>query len=301
VQSYEDERFGLVSQQKLSLAQRLFTLDSRLADRWCPAMADGVAVISNYLAEKYAALAGDASKVHLIPTIIDCRLWQCGPERATDTPTILYTGCLGEQDEMENFLIALARLRDQGLRFRFIMLGANSRRDEGGRAAWMQTLITTLDLGGMVEQQGFVPLDQVRAEVANANILINIRRDGVWSRSGLSTKLSEYLASGRLVLSSDVGDVGRYLKNDESALLVSQRCTADEITGALGRAMSSPALRVRIGEAGRQVALKCFDVPVAQRLLRNLLKNVLMQHSIQHSRRPARFGTAKIAQKQEHI
>jgi glycosyltransferase involved in cell wall biosynthesis len=301
VQSYDDERFVLVSQHKLSLAHRLFAVDAYLANRWCPAKADGVVVISSYLAEKYATLARDASKVHLIPTIIDCQLWQGGPEPIRETPVILYTGCLAEQDEMENILIALARLRDQGLGFRFIMLGGNFRKDEGGRAARIKTQISTLSLEGMVEQRGFVPHDQVRAEVAHANILINIRRDGVWSRSGLSTKLSEYLASGRLVVSSQLGDVGRYLKDGESALLVSGRCTADEITSALGRALSSAELRARIGAAGRQVALNWFDIPVAQSLLRNLLKNVLMRHSIQHTRRTARFGTAEVAQKQKHI
>jgi glycosyltransferase involved in cell wall biosynthesis len=176
---------------------------------------------------------------------------------------------------MENILVALARLRDQGLRFKFVMLGGSAREDEGEREAGIGVQIKELRLTPVVEKRGFVPLAQVRSELEKANILVNIRRDGVWSRSGLSTKLSEYLASGRLVISSTVGDVGQYLKHDESALLVSSKCAPDEIAEVLGRALRSRDLRVRIGEKGRQVALTHFDVPVAQERLRSLLKRVL--------------------------
>jgi glycosyltransferase involved in cell wall biosynthesis len=299
VQSYEDERFELVSQNKLSLARRAFGLNSYLADRCCPAIADGIVVISRYLVEKYARLSRKPSKVHLIPTIIDCDAWKCAPEPAIDTPIILYTGCLGEQDEMENILIALAKLRDQGLRFKFVMLGGTAREDGCEREAQIGVQIRELKLTSMVERRGFVPLHQVRSELEKANILVNIRRDGVWSRSGLSTKLSEYLASGRLVVSSAVGDVGQYLKDDESALLVSPNCTPDEIAAAFGRALCSRELRARIGEGGRRVALTCFDVPVAQERLRSLFKGVFLPKresgSSSSSRRGAETGLGDVA------
>jgi len=275
IQEYEDERLELVTEAPRSFARRLFALNSSLADRWCPSMADGIVVISSYLVEKYSRLSGDPSLVHLIPTVVDCEFWKCGRELDTEVPTILYTGCLGEQDEMENILVALARLRDQGLRFKFVMLGGSAREDEGEREAGISVQIKELGLTSVVEKRGFVPLAQVRSELEKANILVNIRRDGVWSQSGLSTKLSEYLASGRLVVSSTVGDVGQYLKHDESALLVSSKCAPDEIAEVLGRALLSRDLRAQIGGKGRQVALTHFDVPVAQERLRSLFKRVL--------------------------
>lgn len=299
IQEYEDERFELVTEGRLSFARKLFALNSYLADRYCPAMANAVVVISSYLAKKYTRLSRDPSKVHLVPTVVDCDLWKCGPEVSTDLPTILYTGCLGEQDEMENVLIALARLRDRGFRFRFMMLGGNTREGEGEREARIASQIRELNLTYMVHRPGFVPLERVRAEIEHANILVNIRRDGVWGRSGLSTKLSEYLASGRLVVSSDVGDVSRYIKHDESALLVSGGCTVDEIENALGRALSSPGLRARIGAGGRQVALTSFDVRVAQNLLENLFKYVLRRYWSTHHSQAIGIPVQGMAQKHD--
>ena len=122
---------------------------------------------------------------------------------------------------------------------------------------------------------GFVPLAEVRRHICQANLLINIRADGVWSRSGLSTKLSEYLASGRMVITSDVGDVPVYLRDGESALFVSGAATVAEIAGAVDRALASPELRRRVGEAGRAVALRHFDLPVVQETLQAMLDQVM--------------------------
>jgi glycosyltransferase involved in cell wall biosynthesis len=87
----------------------------------------------------------------------------------------------------------------------------------------------------------------------------------------LSTKLSEYLASGRLVISSGVGDVPRYVTNGESALLVEPTFTTEEVAAALSRAIRDPALRRRIGQGGSEVARTHFDVPVISHRLGDLL------------------------------
>jgi glycosyltransferase involved in cell wall biosynthesis len=285
IQAYEDERQELVTRERRSLSKRLFALNSRAADRWCPPLADGIVVISRYLQEKYAHLSHAPEKVHLLPTVVDCAAWQCGPEPVTDEVVILYTGNFGEQDEVENLITALAILRDQGMRFRFVSVGGNTRTGEQGREARVDALIQKLGLADRVERRGFMPLSDVRKEVAKANVLVNLRRDGVWSHSGLSTKLSEYLASGRIVLASRVGDVDYYLKDGESALLLSPQCAVHEIVDALSFALASLESRQRIGAAGRAVAVRKFDIPVVQQRVEAVLQSVLNAARSRESRR----------------
>jgi glycosyltransferase involved in cell wall biosynthesis len=275
IQAYEDERQELVTRERRSLSKRLFALNSRAADRWCPPLADGIVVISRYLQEKYARLSRAPERIHLLPTVVDCAAWECGPEPATGDPVVLYTGNFGEQDEVENLITALAVLRNQGMRFRFVSVGGNTRTGEQGREARVDALIQKLGLEDRVERRGFMPLSGVRKEVARASVVVNLRRDGVWSHSGLSTKLSEYLASGRLVLASSVGDVDYYLKHGESALLLSPQCAVQEIVDALSFALGSIQSRQRIGAAGRAVAVREFDLPVAQQRLETILQDVL--------------------------
>ena len=279
IQAYEDERLELVSDGPRSLARRIFAANSSLGDRWCPSMADAIVVISSYLAGKYARLSGSPSKIHLIPTVVDCEVWNCEREVVADIPRIVYSGSFGEQDDFEGLLTALSIVRQRGLKFKFVMLGGSSRRGEGDREMQVEALVRQLNLVSCVERRGFVPLDQVRAELCKANILINLRRDGVWARAGLSTKLSEYLSSGRLVIASVLGDVAKYLENDKSALLVSPKCDPGEISDAIARALSSPDLRIRIGMAGRQVALNHFDIPVVQARFQFLMNHLFQYHT----------------------
>ncbi|MBZ5612887.1 MAG: glycosyltransferase [Acidobacteriia bacterium] len=274
VQSYEDERLELIAPQQ-SLSGGLLALNGRLADRSCPHRADAIVVISHYLKEKYLSRAAGKTPVHLIPTIVDCNYWAVGPEPVTDLPTLLYAGCFGEQDEMENLLGALAMLRDQGRGFRAVFLGANRDADRVARVA---SDIRVRGLNTVIEMKGFVPLDQVKSHIANANVMLNIRRDGLWSRSGLSTKLSEYLASGRVVVTTALGDVVRYVEHGKSAILVPPSTTVPQIAAAIDQALVSPQLRDRIGCGGREVARTHFDLRAVGRKLEFVLDTVMRFH-----------------------
>jgi len=280
IQSYEDERQELTSREYVSLSRRIFAINSRMADKWCPRRADAIIGISHYLIEKYARLSQDPNRVHLLPTIIDCNTWKCGPEPVRGVPTIVYSGFLGEQDEMEEFLLALRIVREEGLKFRFVMLGgAIVRKDMNERQARIQSQIEELGLADVVEQKGFVSRAEVRQHLEEASLLLAIRRDGVWSRSGLATKLSEYLASGRLVLTSDVGDVPKYLTNEKNALVLRGSCKAGTIAEALRLGLASRDFRNRVGHAGRQVALDNFDLPISRQRLDSVLHGIFSSRS----------------------
>lgn len=271
IQSYEDERFQTAFQAR-SLSSTLFSLNSRLADYYCPRRADAVVVISNYLKQKYAPRLRDRSKLHIVPTIVDCDYWDVGPEPTSDIPFLLYAGTFSEQDEIENLLAALALLRNRGRSFRLIALGAN--RDPR-HAAKLSSEIRDRQLADVVELRGFVGLDEVRRQIARANILLNVRRDSLWSRSGLSTKMSEYLASGRAVVCTDLGDVSLYVKHGQSAVLVPSTTTPEQIAAAIDLLLVSPELRKQIGAAGKEVAAKCFGLRAARSKIEDIIRSAV--------------------------
>ncbi len=271
IQCYEDERMEIVSRESIGLARRIFGLNSWLADHWCSRMADAIFVISGYLREKYSRLSGAPERVHIIPTIIDCSQWQCAPEADTDQPVLLYSGGFVEHDELERMLDALALLKRRGVAFQMRFVGGS---ETSPRVARLKKQAAELELAEVVVFRPFQPLKVVREEICASNVLINIRRDSIWSRSGLSTKLSEYLSSGRLVVVSDVGDNRRYLENGRSALIISPSADAAELAAVLEAAIKSPTMRREIGGNGRRAALTYFDVPVAKAELSRILNGL---------------------------
>lgn len=272
VQAYEDERRTIVSTNKQSWSARLFALNSYLSDRWCPQLADAIVVISSYLEEKYWKRASATQGVYRIPTAINCAEWACSEEETPGILTLLYSGAFGEQDEIENLVEALSMLRDAGHSFEATLVGTNGR--EPARIAAIKQQIRRSGLSDLIDMPGFLPQSDLRSRVCDSNLLVAIRRDATWSRSGLSTKLSEYLASGRAVVVSDVGESRCYLEEGKNAYVVPATATPKQILAALERAISSDEQRRLIGLAGQEVAREHFDVRVVGGLLQEMLSAV---------------------------
>jgi glycosyltransferase involved in cell wall biosynthesis len=269
VQCYEDERRELVG--KVGLAQRVFGLNSWMADRWCSPMADQIWVISSYLQKKYTQLSGHPDRVLIVPTIIDCGAWPVTPESVHSIPILLYSGGFAEQDDVEKLARALGCLKKQKVDFRMRFLGGNPDTRE---VQSLKLLIDNLGLTSHVDFLGFCPAETVKREVFNANLLVNLRTNSLWSRSGLSTKLSEYLAAGRAVLTTNIGDNALYVKDGESALVVSPEAPAESVAEVLKTALENPQLRQTLGTGARQAALTHFDIPVVQKVIEQALSRI---------------------------
>jgi glycosyltransferase involved in cell wall biosynthesis len=283
IQCFEDERMEIVSRERMGIARRLFGINAWVADRWCSRFADAIIVISHYLKQKYDSLTGEPSKVHIVPTIIDCDEWRAPEEPKTECPHLLYTGSLTEHDEVENVIRALALLKRRGLKFSLLTLGA---QPSNLRTTQLRVLIEKCDLTDRVEVRGYVPADDVKKEVACANILLALRRDSVWAQSGQSTKISEYLASGRIVITTPVGDNAKYLRDGETALFVASAERIDEIVRVIEVALRSSDLRRKIGAAGRCVAELNFDKRIAQTRLGEIIDDLFLKQTKQHSTFP---------------
>ena len=268
VQCFEDERFELVASEGLALSQRLFGWNSWLGDHYCSSMADQIWVISSYLQSKYARLSGTPDRVHIIPTLIDVNAWELPSEPFEKIPLILYSGGFGEHEDIEKLTHALGWLKRQGVLFRMLFLGANPGVPRADR---MRSMIRELGIESEVEVRGFCPSTVVKSEMARASLLINLRTDSIWSRSGLSTKLSEYLAGGRTIVTTDIGDNARYVEHGVSALVVKPNDSFEQVGEVMATALQDPVLRQRLAVGAKRAALQSFHVPVVQKKLAHLI------------------------------
>lgn len=72
---------------------------------------------------------------------------------------------------------------------------------------------------------------------------------------GSPTKLFEYMAMGKGIVASRLGQIGDVLKHQETALLV-EPGNADELCAAIVRLAESPTLREALGTAARRAAIE---------------------------------------------
>jgi glycosyltransferase involved in cell wall biosynthesis len=281
IQCYEDERRELVGQA--SFSQRIFGWNSWLADHRCSRMADQIWVISSYLREKYARLSSRPEIISIIPTIVDCAAWELPAEPLLNPPMLLYSGSFTEQDDIEKSALVFGCLKREKVDFRARFLGADPNNP---RVQHLRGLLHAQDVNDCVELLGFQPAEEVKREVARANVLLNLRTSSLWSRSGLSTKLSEYLASGRTVLTTNVGDNALYVQDGESAIVVHPEDPPAHVANRLGQVLQNPELRRKLGKGARQAALRHFDVPVISTRLQQSLETLPMARMHAQKSRP---------------
>ncbi len=112
-----------------------------------------------------------------------------------------------------------------------------------------------------------VPPADVARVLSEADVLLLPRSRGEFSTAGFPNKLGEYLASGRPVVSTIVGDIPKYLSNGKSAFLVEPDDNG-AFAAAVVRVLSSPDAGASVGAEGRRVAERALRADVvAERLV----------------------------------
>lgn len=108
----------------------------------------------------------------------------------------------------------------------------------------------------------------------NADCLVLARPDSLQARAGFPTKLGEYLATGRPVVVTKVGEIPRYLEDGVNAYLA-ESGSAESVREKILEVLKDSERAERIGAAGKEVAKRCFDWRVHAEELRAWLKQFI--------------------------
>jgi glycosyltransferase involved in cell wall biosynthesis len=234
----------------------------RAAQRWlldevAYRFAHGFIVISSYLEEYVRLHAPGATPVIRVPILAAVPEVQAAePQGAAGQPReVVYVGDMrwheGEIEDLLNaFSIVAAKEPDVSLR----LVGAASDTD----VAEMSARATELGLENRIEFAGAVQRSHLPGILRAATMLVLLRRDGLFSRAGLPTKLGEYLASGRPVVTTAVGDIPRYLRHGISAYLVAS-ADPEAFAHQMSYVLSHADEAKTVGMRGRLAAERYFD------------------------------------------
>jgi glycosyltransferase involved in cell wall biosynthesis len=134
---------------------------------------------------------------------------------------------------------------------RFVFVGSGSLRGE------VERILEAEVASRRVIFAGTVPHDRVPALLDACDILVSPHiplADGS-DFFGSPTKVFEYMAMGKGIVASRLGQIGEVLVHDETALLV-EPGNVPELAAAISKLVQSPDLRMRIGANAREVAIQ---------------------------------------------
>jgi colanic acid/amylovoran biosynthesis glycosyltransferase len=168
--------------------------------------------------------------------------------------SLVCVASLQPQKGQRHLVEACGLLRDRGRAVRCTFVG------EGEERPALEALIHALGLGDVVTLLGAQPRDRVVAIVEAADVVVQpsvVLRSG--KTEGIPVALMEALAAERAVVASEVSGIPELVVDGVTGVLVPPGDAA-ALADAIERLLDDPALRARLGTAGRRKVLEEFDL-----------------------------------------
>ena len=202
--------------------------------------ADAVVAGNSFLA-KQAASCSRAASVHIIPTCVPTdRYRSARHERACQDVQMVWIGSSSTLRGLEAITPLLENI---------------GKRWPGVRLKLLCDRFLHLQHLPVIECPWSE--DSETDALAEADIGISWLPDDLWSRGKCGLKVLQYMAAGLPVVANPVGVQSEMVRHGETGFLAE---TAEEWMEAVGRLTSDPALRRRMGQAGRQRVEAEFSV-----------------------------------------
>ena len=227
---------------------------------------DGMALMTKTLLRFYEKKVHHTTELLHLPMTVDLdrfsNLDSSSLEASLAKPYIVYIGSMNNAKDGVDILIkSFKRLSDKFLNHKLYLFGS-WHYDTPGHLE----LIKSLGLSGKVFYKGSVESDAIPQILACADLLVLPRPDSHQAKGGFPTKLGEYLASGKPVCATNVGEIADYLTDGKNVFFAEPGSVAS-FYDAMERALNDPVRAKKVGKAGRLVAETYFNKDIqAQKL-----------------------------------
>ena len=224
-----------------------------------------------------------ANKVpcHLIPGLVDpkdfvtadaLKIQTKAKYLGTDHGVLLtYAGTWYRPKGLASLLMAFSKIIDEIPNCKLLITGSQSR------PKWEDDAIgiaNALNLGSKVLFPGMLSNEEHSLLLASSDVLVCPHLIHPFADFAFPTKVAEYAGAGKAIVSSLVGDVGKYFENGQSAILY-EAGNDSELASALKRAVSDFQLRELIGVNALQVAAENFSSVKQGKLLLEKMEGLL--------------------------
>jgi glycosyltransferase involved in cell wall biosynthesis len=217
---------------------------------------DGMIIMTRSLENYYVPLMKKKSKYLKVPILVDAARFENVAPANIDGPYIAYCGDpTGNKDGVPILIEAFSLIAQKHPDVKLYIIGDSHRKDV---LAGLREKAKKLNIGKRVVFTGKVSPDEMPKYLCNAAVLALARPTSVQAQYGFPTKLGEYLATGKPVVVTDVGEITEFLRDGENAY-VAQPNSAEAFAIKLDYVLANYENAKQIGLKGKEVAVRNFD------------------------------------------
>jgi glycosyltransferase involved in cell wall biosynthesis len=218
---------------------------------------DGIVVISHYLLNYFKNKISKNAKLLLIPIIVDHTQFSINnrQNKKGKVKKIVYAGSLcQDKDGIIDLITAFKILCDKRSDVRLILIG---NIDKSKNKTDMLNLVDNFGLADKVKITGFIPRNDLVKNLIEADVLALYKPKTLQNEYCFPTKIGEYLSTGNPVVTTDIGEISYYLKDNYNAFLA-RAGNIESFAFKLCEALDKKSSKM-IGEQGKKTAEEEFN------------------------------------------
>jgi len=226
-------------------------------ERYIPNLCDTVSVSSLRLKQECISYGLDPNKIAMAPVGADLNLFHpdISPIRIREKynlqgPIISYLGQLHGGQYAEQFIRAAKIITNQLKGITFFIIGGGYRLDE------LKTLARDMDLDKQIIFTGAISHQETPLYLAATDIAVACFENNQITQCKSPLKIAEYLASGKPIVASDVGEVKRMLGG---AGILTLPGDSEALAQGIKKLLDDEPLRKRLAIKARQRAEDLYN------------------------------------------
>lgn len=218
-------------------------------------LSNGINCISQYLIDFYLKRGVPEKKLFLIPSTVDPERFNVSGNSTLNFEYILYCGNLNlNKDGVDILIKSFAIISEKFLNINLVLIGTGSTKEE----TILKNIVSMLHIQNRVYFLGQMIRTEVPNYLDNAKVLALSRPASIVADAGFPSKLTEYLASGKPVVVTKVGEIPHYLIDGENAFL-SQPGSVDAFSKKLGFVLGNYEFAKKVGLNGKELTSTVFN------------------------------------------
>jgi glycosyltransferase involved in cell wall biosynthesis len=241
--------------------EKMHMATSRIFLKMVPFFADGIFVISDHIMQLTNKITKNKIPTFMLPISVNFDNIDHAAAAETspgneDLIKIFYGGSFAKKDGLEFLMEAIDILAERSYRFKLILSGK-------GEPADMERIFGRIKHPEVVDYRGFLSTQAYFALLNSVDICCMTRNNSAFANAGFPFKLGEFLAAGKIIIASRIGDVEKYVAHKESAYLITPASTIDIVEALTYCFDNLSNLKETMGEKARAVAMANFNSEVS--------------------------------------
>jgi glycosyltransferase involved in cell wall biosynthesis len=218
-------------------------------------LSDYIFCISRYLIEFFKKQGFTKSGLFLVPSTVDPSRFFSNDGPPYNFPYIGYFGGLTFNRDSIDYLIRAFAIIYKNYPNLNLVLGGFCTKSEKYQ---IDQLISELKITSRVIVLDSLKREEIIRFIVHSHILVMARSKDLESKASFPSKLTEYLATGRPVITVNVGEISDYLVDGENSFIV-EAGNSEELANKIEYVMSNYNYALEVAEKGKQLTGTVFN------------------------------------------